>query len=941
VKGPARSFQVRNAGTLATAILLAASFCALFLPVPAAAEDGQALQPRWVPAKPDHSQLWPGLRENLIIVKFREGSGVRLREGRLVSLAAHDLAAANELLAARSDRDLARLFHRSEAELEADRLRAQQRSGKEMADLNNYYQVTLRQASRPAAEALLEALNDLPVVEIAYAEPIPEPAVLRGDAARGPHAAAAAGLRTPDYTPQQLYLNPAPTGIDAGVAWFYPGGRGETVKVIDIETGFNWSHEDMQAPFFEGGSTGYSDHGIAVTGEICATDNGFGVTGIANQVQIGGYGVWGVPTAAAFDGAAAALDPGDIFVIELHCPGPRATGSGQFGFIAMEWWQANYDVITLATANGVICCEAAGNGEQDFDDPIYEGKFDRNLRDSGAIIVGATDGESLEPAWFTNFGTRVDLSGWGADVVTTGYGDLHGGDPDEYYTASFGGTSSATPIVTGAVAAMQGIHKASFGAPLSGNTIAQILRETGTPQEGTRLIGPRPNLAAAIPVLLGGLATITGTVTDAGSGLPIEGAEVRVLETGTRDTTAPDGSYSLPISAGSWTVRTEVFGYATDDSPAVTTAGGTTVVNVALSTLPTVTVNGVVRDEAYTLLAGAEVTFAGTPLPAAISGPDGSYEIPGVPVDLTGLVVATAGTLAPDAREVTVTDPPPLVNFRLATAEDFELPGGGGFTGTGDWEWGTPSYVEGPDAHSGLSCWGTNLDGDYSTDNHRLTSPAYDLTDTSDPRLSFWHWFSIWGPYDGINVSISLDGTNYSVIEPVGGYPDSYIYMLDGQPGWTNNSDGWVPAVFDLSAYIGQTVRFRFGFGIWAGGTPGWYIDDLAVHSATPSTPVASEPRFQTYLKAPWPTPAAGRVTIAWGMARPGPVTMQVYDVAGRKVRTLLDEPVPAGEHRFAWNGEDDRGRRVGQGVYFVRLRFATDAGAEAGVLTRKVVLVR
>ena len=55
----------------------------------------------------------------------------------------------------------------------------------------------------------------------------------------------------------------------------------------------------------------------------------------------------------------------------------------------------------------------------------------------------------IEDALFSNYGSRVDLSGWGFDVVTTGYGDLQSGHRDEWYTEIFGGTSGATPIVAG------------------------------------------------------------------------------------------------------------------------------------------------------------------------------------------------------------------------------------------------------------------------------------------------------------------------------------------------------------------------------------------------------------------------------------------------------------------------------------------------------------
>ena len=955
-----------------TGVFVLAVACLLLASVTSAWAD---LAPRYVPAKPDHSQLWPGLREDLLIVKFREGSEVRLRAGRLVSQTGDDLTASNALLVGRSELELARLFSRPEEDLASDRTRAQQRSGREMADLDNYYRITLREPSQAAAERLLDRLNALDIVEIAYAEPIPQLALLLDDNDEatpvvrrlpdraGPNGAGPNGpgspsatasisvldraddnRLTPNFVDLQGYLDPAPTGVGAGAAWFYGGGRGESVKIIDIETGWNWAHEDMKVPFFVGGSTGYSDHGIAVVGEMCAVDNGYGVTGIANGVEVGSFGVWGTPTADAFNQVVAELDEGDIFVIELHCPGPRANGSGQYGYIALEWWQANYDAIATGTANGIICCQAAGNGEQDFDNFIYEGRFDRNLRDSGAIIVGASNGASLQPAWFTNYGTRVDLHGWGANVVTTGYGNLYGDFANEYYTDTFGGTSSATPIVTGTVACMQGIYKAqSGGVPLSGSTIAAILRQTGTPQQGSDLIGPRPDLLNAIPLMLNDLASVSGVITDADTGLPLAGAAMRIVETGSRSVAGGDGSYTIVTVPGTWTLRTEHFGYMTLDSEVIVAAGAAVTHDVALAPLPLLTISGEVHRPTGAPISGAEVILAGTSLPPVITAEDGSYTIADVPSVGAGLVIATAPGLTPDVREVMLSGFPATVDLRLAVGDNFET-GGGGFSGTGDWEWGSPIYDGGPNAHSGSSCWATDLTGTYSDGTSRLTSPAYDLTDADEPRLTFWHWYSIWGPYDGINVKISVDGSaTWQVIEPVGGYPDPCIYVLDGQPceaGWTNSSDGWVPGVFDLSSYVGHSVRFRFIVAAWYAGTAGWYLDDLAVHSAAQSTAVLPATRISTYLKAPWPTPTGGPVTVAWGLAQPSQVTLEVYNLAGRKVRTLVQESLPAGSHSFLWDGRDADGRRASQGIYLVRMRFAGAGGAN-GALAQKVVLLR
>jgi len=62
---------------------------------------------------------------------------------------------------------------------------------------------------------------------------------------------------------------------------------------------------------------------------------------------------------------------------------------------------------------------------------------------------------------------------------------------------------------------------------------------------------------------------------------------------------------------------------------------------------------------------------------------------------------------------------------------------------------------------------------------------------------------------------------------------------------------------------------------------------------------------------------SASRVLL--GIATPGRVQVSVYDVAGRKVRTLADRIVPAGELALVWDGTDDAGAALARGVYFVR----------------------
>ena len=78
------------------------------------------------------------------------------------------------------------------------------------------------------------------------------------------------------------------------------------------------------------------------------------------------------------------------------------------------------------------------------------------------------------------------------------------------------------------------------------------------------------------------------------------------------------------------------------------------------------------------------------------------------------------------------------------------------------------------------------------------------------------------------------------------------------------------------------------------------------------------------------PNPIRGDARLAFATASDGPVSIEIFDLSGRRVRHLLDgTPTPAGLHAVAFDGRDDRGARLGGGVYFYRIR--TAGGSMAG----------
>ncbi len=276
-----------------------------------------------------------------------------------------------------------------------------------------------------------------------------------------------------------------------------------------MEYGWVLNHEDLELTASAIINTGTPadpygpDHGTAVLGEIGGKRNGYGVTGITPAARMlvaaANTTEYRYSPERAITLAAGALDPGDVILIEQQFPACNGSDYGP-----LEWYLPVFDAIANATAQGIIVVEAAGNGSVFLDSASCNGRFDRSQWDSGAIIVGAGSPQDRSRKWFSSYGSRVDVQGWGSGVMTSGYGDGFngGGDPRQTYTPDFGGTSSASPIVASGVVALQGALKARGLALASPAEMRSVLAATGTPQTGTENIGPLPNLPAAWEELL-------------------------------------------------------------------------------------------------------------------------------------------------------------------------------------------------------------------------------------------------------------------------------------------------------------------------------------------------------------------------------------------------------------------------------------------------------
>ncbi|MEK5251576.1 S8 family peptidase [Bacillus sp. FSL R9-9530] len=307
---------------------------------------------------------------------------------------------------------------------------------------------------------------------------------------------------------RQGYLEPAPLGINAPYAWSIKGGDGKGTTFVDMEYGWLFSHEDLVNQKIElmsgQNKSEHHDHGTSVLGIVSAEDNNIGGIGIAPKAkvkvvsQIRDNGMYN--TADAILSAVNNMQAGDILLLEAQA---TYEGYGDKNYLPVEVKPDIFDAIRLGTNKGIIIIEAGANGGNDLDqfrDRNGKQALNRNspdFKDSGAIMVGAASARvPHKRSYFSNYGSRVDVYGWGNAVDTTD------AKPREFmtnlYTSSFSGTSSASPIIAGAAASIQGIAKNNQGKVYTPSQLRNILSD---PSTGTKSNDPASDKIGVLPDL--------------------------------------------------------------------------------------------------------------------------------------------------------------------------------------------------------------------------------------------------------------------------------------------------------------------------------------------------------------------------------------------------------------------------------------------------------
>jgi M6 family metalloprotease-like protein len=247
-----------------------------------------------------------------------------------------------------------------------------------------------------------------------------------------------------------------------------------------------------------------------------------------------------------------------------------------------------------------------------------------------------------------------------------------------------------------------------------------------------------------------------------------------------------------------------------------------------------------------------------------------------------------------------------------------------------------------------------NLWGTY---NHWLVTPQIDIPAGHNLTLNFKYAKTAWGD----NISPSPAGATKRfmvVVSPNNGvtwHESNVVARWDNtgnagtlsfdQVPHATSATSFAESTICLAAYSGS-IRIAF-YGISTTNQPDidFFIDDVTLSVASTDTNDEEMSIIsKTELLGNYPNPFNPETTIEFsvaptksGIKEAGAkhVNIDVYNVKGQKIRTIVDGYYSAGKYSAVWNGKDDAGREVSSGIYFYQMR------TQDMTTTRKMVLMK
>ncbi len=171
------------------------------------------------------------------------------------------------------------------------------------------------------------------------------------------------------------------------------------------------------------------------------------------------------------------------------------------------------------------------------------------------------------------------------------------------------------------------------------------------------------------------------------------------------------------------------------------------------------------------------------------------------------------------------------------------------------------------------------------------------------------------------NVLVSTGSTNPNDFTPISG-----VTYIEAPTTWTQFS-------YSLDGYANQTIRVAIQ--CVSNDAFIFMVDQVQIEApgGTPNNPEIAPVVSQ--LIGNYPNPFNPETRIAFSTKENGPVSIDIYNVKGQKVRSLLNENREAGTHSVVWNGKDDNGKNVASGVFFYRMKSGKYSS------TKKMILMK
>jgi hypothetical protein len=212
-----------------------------------------------------------------------------------------------------------------------------------------------------------------------------------------------------------------------------------------------------------------------------------------------------------------------------------------------------------------------------------------------------------------------------------------------------------------------------------------------------------------------------------------------------------------------------------------------------------------------------------------------------------------------------------------------------------------------------------------STGREDVAYQLIEITDTNDGPV-FRTVFPETVFVDSALTPITFDVT----CEDPDGDPISYAwYVNDSAVGVCDSTFEWVP----LPNVNVVRVDVSDGSSLSPDNRWVWRVRSHPLVGV--DHPEQESPTSEIALSPTWPNPARGEATFVLSVPTPQEVKVEVIDIMGRIVRTVVEGRVSTGSHKFAWDGRNEAGREAASGVYFLRLE------APGYIGTKRLVLVR